>query len=160
NLPIADGCADAVLAFESFHHLPNRAAAMAGYARALKDGGAVVLAEPGGAHEDAGVSKDTMEKFGILEKGMEIEDVEQYVAGSPYAPPEKHFVLYASAADLAGGITLASAWRHSPFHGHLFRIRKDESRAAPGRDAQGTTGAAAGSDGPVQETQQRQWEAE
>jgi SAM-dependent methyltransferase/uncharacterized protein YbaR (Trm112 family) len=137
NLPIRDGCADAVLAFESFHHLPNRAAAMAGYARALRDGGIAVLAEPGGAHEDAEVSKDTMRKFGILEKGMELEDVEEYIAGAPFAPPDRHFVLHASLDDLEKGITQVNAWRHSAFDGHIFRIRKDASIVAPGRTGPG-----------------------
>ena len=143
NLPIRDSCADAVLAFESFHHLPDRARAMAGYARALKDGGVAVLAEPGGAHEDADVSKDTMQKFGILEKGMELEDVEDYIAGAPFAPPEEDYVLQVSDADLEKGITQAAAWRNSLFHGHLFRVRKDASLVAPGRaDRQAETASA------------------
>ena len=135
NLPIRDGCAHAVLAFESFHHLPDRPAAMAGYARALSDGGVALLAEPGAAHGDADVSKDTMERFGILEKGMELEDVEDYVAGAPFAPPERHFVLHASLADLKKGVTQVNAWRHSLFYGHIFRVRKDASVVAPKRQA-------------------------
>src|SRR6266540_1291527 len=131
NLPIADGCADAVLAYESFHHIPNRSAAMAGYARALKDGGSVVLAEPGAAHEHADVSVEMMTKYGILEKGMEIDDVEEYIAGLPFAPPEQHYILHASAADLQRGIPLPAAWRHSLFHGNTFRIRKDALIVAP-----------------------------
>jgi SAM-dependent methyltransferase/uncharacterized protein YbaR (Trm112 family) len=134
NLPIADGCADAVLAYESFHHIPDRGKAMAGYARILRDGAAVVLAEPGAAHETAAVSLDTMTKYGILEKGMELEDVETYVAGSPFAPPEQHYVLLVSTDELALGITLPSAWRHSIFPGNVFRVRKDAART-------GTAGA-------------------
>jgi len=131
HLPLAAGCADAVLAYESFHHIPDRARAMAGYARVLKDGGPVVLAEPGEAHESAAASVDAMTKYGILEKGMELADVERYIAGLPFAPPEQHYVLRASAETLAGGIDLPSAWRHSLFHGNLFRIRKDAARIAP-----------------------------
>jgi len=133
NLPIRDGCAHAVLAFESFHHLPDRAAAMSGYARALCDGGVALLAEPGGAHENAEVSKDTMQKFGILEKGMELEDIEEYIVGEPFAPPERHFVLHASLGDLENGVTQVNAWRYSLFHGHIFRIRKDASVVAAKR---------------------------
>jgi uncharacterized protein YbaR (Trm112 family)/SAM-dependent methyltransferase len=133
NLPIREACAHAVLAFESFHHLPNRAAAMAGYVRALRDGGVAVLAEPGGAHEEADVSKDTMQRFGILEKGMELEDIENYIVGLPFASPERHFVLHTSLRDLESGVTQVNAWRHSLFHGHIFRIRKDASAIAPPR---------------------------
>jgi SAM-dependent methyltransferase/uncharacterized protein YbaR (Trm112 family) len=132
NLPIRE-CADAVLAFESFHHLPNRSTAMAGYARALREGGVVVLAEPGGAHEDADVSKDTMRKYGILEKGMELEDIEEYIAGLPFAPPEERVVLNVSGGDLRNGIDDSAAWRYSPFQGHIFTVRKDSSLVAPER---------------------------
>jgi uncharacterized protein YbaR (Trm112 family)/SAM-dependent methyltransferase len=134
NLPIRDNCAEGVLAFESFHHLPNRAATMSGYARVLREGGVAVLAEPGGAHEEADVSKDTMKRFGILEKGMEREDLEDYIAGEPFAPPERRYVLHVSSGDLQNGITEAAAWRYSDFHGHIFRIRKDTSVKAPKRE--------------------------
>ncbi len=133
RLPIRDECAEAVLAFESFHHLPDRAAAMASYARALREGGVAVLAEPGGAHEEAEVSKDAMQKFGILEKGMELEDVEDYIAGTPFAPPERRYVLHVSGTDLENRLSEA-AWRYSDFHGHIFRIRKDSSLIAPKRE--------------------------
>ena len=131
HLPIADGVANAVLAYESFHHVPDRRAAMTGYARALKDGGTVVLAEPGSAHEGADVSLETMDKYGILEKGMELDDVEGYIEGLPFAPPEQHYILHASAADLDRGIPRLTAWRHSLFHGNTFRIRKDTAVVAP-----------------------------
>ncbi len=41
NLPLRGAAADAVLAYESFHHLPNRPAAMRSYDRALKHNGRV-----------------------------------------------------------------------------------------------------------------------
>ena len=154
NLPIADACADAVLAYESFHHIPDRARAMAGYARVLKDGATVVLAEPGAAHETADVSVDMMEKFGILEKGMELTDVEAYASGLPFARPEQHYVMHASAAELEQGITLPSAWRHSIFHGNVFRLRKaggptPSAAQRPGR-ALAEAGAGGGGGGGIQ----------
>jgi len=160
NMPIADGCAHAVLAYESFHHLPDRAAAMAGYARALRDAGVVVLAEPTGAHENADVSKHTMQRFGILEKGMELEDIEDYIAGLPFAEPEKQLALHISTAELAQGLNLPSAWRHSLFNGHIFRIRKDASRVAPAKRRQGVaeSSTAVASAAPIDLAQQ--WKAE
>ena len=134
HLPIAAGVADAVLAYESFHHIPDRRAAMAGYAHALKEGGIVVLAEPGGAHEEADISVEMMDKYGILEKGMEIGDVEEYIEGLPFGPPEQHYILHASAADLERGIPRPAAWRHSLFHGNTFRLRKDSAVVAPPPD--------------------------
>ena len=78
NLPLASAHAHAILAYESFHHIPDRRRAMASYDRVMRDGGTVILAEPGGAHEDAKVSVDAMEKYGILESGMELDDVAGY----------------------------------------------------------------------------------
>ena len=71
----ASAVAGAVMAYESFHHLPDRQAAMRSYDRALEPGGRVALAEPGAAHEEAQVSVDVMKKYGILEQGMELPDV-------------------------------------------------------------------------------------
>jgi uncharacterized protein YbaR (Trm112 family)/SAM-dependent methyltransferase len=149
NLPIADACADAVLAYESFHHIPDRARAMAGYARVLKDEAAVVLAEPGAAHETADVSVDMMQKFGILEKGMELTDVEAYAADLPFARPEQHYVMHASAAELEQGITLPSAWRHSIFHGNVFRIRKRGTGSTSSTSTSSTRSTSTGSTGSV-----------
>ena len=75
NLPFAPGIARAVLAYESFHHIPDRARALRAYERVLQDGGVAILAEPGAAHEQAQVAIDAMQKYGILEKGMELVDV-------------------------------------------------------------------------------------
>jgi SAM-dependent methyltransferase len=146
NLPIAGACADAVLAYESFHHIPDRVKAMAGYARILKDGASVVLAEPGEDHETAAVSVDVMSRYGILERGMELEDVEGYIAGSPFGPPEQLWVMHASAAELERGINLPSAWRHSVFPGNVFRVRKDASRIASAPPSSRSTSPSAPND--------------
>jgi SAM-dependent methyltransferase/uncharacterized protein YbaR (Trm112 family) len=131
HLPIAGGSVNAVLGYESFHHIPDRARAMAGYARVLANGGTVVLAEPGAAHETAPVSVETMAKYGILEKGMELDDIEAYVAGLPFAPPVQHYLLHTAADELEQGIDVTAARRHSAVPGNIFRLRKDVSRIAP-----------------------------
>jgi SAM-dependent methyltransferase len=82
NLPIRDNSCDAVLGFDSFHHIPDRQAAIGQFDRILRQGGSVFLAEPNGAHEAHQVSQAVMEKYGILERGMELADVLQYVAGT------------------------------------------------------------------------------
>jgi len=123
NLPIHSGAARAVLAFESFHHLPDRPRAMRGYARVLADGGRVVLAEPGADHDSAAASIDVMARLGILEKGMELDDVARYAAGTALGEPEQVFLTYASHADLRHPV-LAIARRTSPLDGNLFVLRK------------------------------------
>jgi SAM-dependent methyltransferase len=127
HLPIRSGSADAVFGYESFHHVPDRQKAMAGFGRALKPGGRLVLAEPGAAHEDAQVSVDVMNKYGILEKGMELEDVQQYVAGTPLRTPEQLFLLRASQQELGKTLDRVFVRTHSVVEGNLFRIVRSET---------------------------------
>lgn len=129
HLPLRTEFADAVLAYESFHHIPDRQRAMRGYARVLKPGGRVVLAEPGAAHEEAPVSVDTMAKYGILEKGMELSDVIAYVDGAPFEPPEQMFHVLARHGDL-GRRLVEVARLNSLIDGNIFRIRKQGAQLA------------------------------
>lgn len=129
NLPLRAGAADAVLAYESFHHLPNRPAAMRSYDRALKQHGRVVLAEPGAAHEDAQVSVDVMKKYGILEKGMELEDVIGYAAGTSLGSAEQHYVVHARSAELHRVLDPAFVHANAVVTNNLFTLVKG---GAPG----------------------------
>lgn len=129
NLPIRSGCADAVLAYESFHHLPNRPAAMRSYDRALKPHGRVVLAEPGAAHEDAQVSVDVMKKYGILEKGMELDDVIGYAAGTSLGSAEQNYVVRARGAELHRTLDLPFIRANAIVTTNLFTLVKG---GAPG----------------------------
>ena len=124
NLPIRPASVDAVLAFESFHHLPNRQAAMRGYDRALRPGGRAVLAEPGAAHEHAQGSLDAMSKYGILEKGMELDDVRGYAAGTAFGPPEQIYVTGARSGEPSRPCDASFAKTHSLVEGNLFRLSK------------------------------------
>jgi len=92
NLPIRQASVDAVLGFEAFHHIPNRPAAMREFSRVLLNDRPVVLVEPGGAHEHAAVSIEAMEKYGTLEKGMDLVDVAGYAAGSDLGDCRQHFM--------------------------------------------------------------------
>ena len=136
NLPLADAGARAILAYESFHHVPDRRRAMASYDRVLMDGGTVVLAEPGGAHEGAAVSVDAMEKYGILERGMELDDVRGYAEGTKFGDVEQLFVLRVAHEEVGGELHDSFARSHSAFDGNLFRLvkgpRGHRARAAAG----------------------------
>ena len=129
NLPLASSTAAAILAYESFHHIPDRRRAMASYDRVLTDGGTVVLAEPGGAHESAQVSVDAMEKYGILERGMELEDVAGYAAGTAFGDLEQLYVLRVTEAELGSEIDPRFCKSHSAFEGNLFRLTKGSKRS-------------------------------
>ena len=132
NLPLRPACADAVLAYESFHHLPDRRAAMRSYDRALKQHGRVVLAEPGAAHEDAQVSVDVMKKYGILEKGMELDDVIGYAAGTGLGAAEQHYVVRARGADLHRPLDLAFVHANAAVTNNLFTLVKGGAPGATG----------------------------
>ena len=124
NLPICPASVDAVLAFESFHHLPNRQAAMRAYDRALRPGGRVVLSEPGAAHEHAQGSLDAMSRFGVLEKGMELDDVRDYAAGTAFGSPEQVYFTGARGSDLGRQYDASFAKTHNWVDGNLFRLAK------------------------------------
>jgi SAM-dependent methyltransferase/uncharacterized protein YbaR (Trm112 family) len=127
NLPIQGVSMDAIFAFESAHHIPDRRKAMAGFSRVLKPAGRMVLAEPGSAHEHAQVSVDVMNKYGILEKGMDLEDVHDYVAGTQMGRPEQIFLLRASEQELGRTVDRVFVQTHSAVEGNLFRISRSES---------------------------------
>jgi SAM-dependent methyltransferase/uncharacterized protein YbaR (Trm112 family) len=129
-LPLRTASADAVFAYESFHHVPDRNRAMAGYSRVLKHGGRAVLAEPGAAHEDAQVSIDVMKRYGILEKGMELGDVQQYIEGTALRRPEQIFLLRASDGELGGPLDSRFVRTHSAVEGNLFRMHKSDGPIA------------------------------
>lgn len=92
NLPLLDNTFKAVLCYDAFHHIPDRKKAMAQFARILKSDGKVVMAEPGKDHENAQVSIDVMNKYGILEIGMSLDDVTQYCQGLPFSKPIQHTI--------------------------------------------------------------------
>lgn len=124
HLPLQNGVADAILAFESFHHIPDRRRAMAGYDRVLKDGGRILLAEPGATHEHAAVSVEVMDKYGILERGMELDDVAGYAAGTRLNRIEQVFITKVTAADAGATLTVPFLRGRSIVEGHLFTLTR------------------------------------
>jgi ubiquinone/menaquinone biosynthesis C-methylase UbiE/uncharacterized protein YbaR (Trm112 family) len=100
NLPFSKRVFDAVLGFDAFHHIPDRPKAMKQFARVLKDSGRVVLVEPGGAHEHHQVSQDVMKKYGTLEVGMELADVQNYIEGiNEFGPAKETFIFPVHSSD-------------------------------------------------------------
>ncbi len=111
---------------------------MAGFGRVLQPTGRMVLAEPGAAHENAQVSVDVMNKYGILEKGMELDDVRDYVAGTDLGKPEQIFLLRASDREVGSTIDRAFLRTHSVVEGNLFRIHRHQAHARYRRRPPGT----------------------
>jgi len=124
NLPIKDTCLNSVLCYDSFHHIPNRKEVMAHFFRALREAGLVALAEPGKEHEQTQVSKDVMEKYGILEKGIETEDLMAYCEGLDFTPPEQYFMLKINHEEQGKALTSKFIKSHSLADCNIFVIRK------------------------------------
>lgn len=127
HLPLQHGSGDAILAYESFHHIPDRPRAMAGYDRVLKEGGRIVLAEPGAAHEHAEVSVGVMQKYGILERGMELADVYGYAAGTRLGRIEQVFLAKITAADAGAVVSQDFLRGRSATDGHLFHLSRGDA---------------------------------
>lgn len=127
SLPLRSGCLAAVLCYDAFHHIPDRGRAMGQFVRALKNGGRIVLAEPGGSHEFFDQSRDVMDKYGILEKGLELEDVFSYCRGLGVEPPEQHFVLGIRGRERNEKLTRPFLRAHSQVDCKYFTIKKGES---------------------------------
>jgi SAM-dependent methyltransferase/uncharacterized protein YbaR (Trm112 family) len=128
NLPIACNTADAILAYESFHHIPDRRRAMGAYDRILKDEGTVILAEPGGAHETAPVSVDAMQRYGILERGMELDDVKGYARGTRFTRIEQVYVLKLVDAEIGCEADAPFIRSHTSAGNNIFRLVKTRPR--------------------------------
>src|SRR5262249_56544 len=124
NLPLRAACADAVFAYESFHHIPDRIRAMAGYDRVLSKGGRVVLAEPDEKHERSDVAVDAMTKYGILERGMSLAHGRKYVAGTTLTRVEQMFVPAMRGADIDRTASRRFLRKRRLVDGNLFVIRR------------------------------------
>jgi len=131
HLPIRGGVMDAVLCYEAFHHIGNRKNVMQQFFRVLKPGKSVILAEPGSNHERAQGVIDVMEKYGILERGMNLEDVRGYVQGSGFLEPAEHHVLEIDASTVAhASLTDEFLSQHGFRSTSLFTIDKPVATAA------------------------------
>lgn len=69
-LPLKDGSVDAVLCYGALHHVPEWAAVLGEVHRVLRDGGVLVLQEPGRGHAKQAHSVAQMEQFGVLEQDL------------------------------------------------------------------------------------------
>jgi uncharacterized protein YbaR (Trm112 family)/SAM-dependent methyltransferase len=124
HLPLKGVCLDALLCFDTLHHIFDRKAAMAHFWRVLKEGGNVTLAEPGPEHEWAAGSQQVMEKYGILERGMSLEDLKGYISGLGFAQPEEHFVCDITSSDKEVSLTEEFLRSRAYADCRLYRIKK------------------------------------
>ena len=69
-LPLADGSVDAALCYGALHHVPEWTEVLGEVHRVLRDGGVLVLQEPGRGHAQQAHSIAQMEQFGVLEQDL------------------------------------------------------------------------------------------
>ena len=69
-LPLPAGAVDAALCYGALHHVPDWTRALGEMHRVLKDGGVLVLQEPGRGHAAQPHSIAQMEQFGVLEQDL------------------------------------------------------------------------------------------
>jgi uncharacterized protein YbaR (Trm112 family)/SAM-dependent methyltransferase len=124
HLPLRDGILDGVLGYEAFHHIPDRKRAMKEFCRTLKSGGIVVLAEPNAEHEHVPAVQDVATKYGILEKGMDLVDVQSYVEGTGLANPVQHYIIKTPHTDAGAVLTTEYVRRHAYTPSNIFTIEK------------------------------------
>jgi uncharacterized protein YbaR (Trm112 family)/SAM-dependent methyltransferase len=82
NLPLLHQSIDSVLSFDAFHHFPDRKSAMAELERIMVPGATMVLVEPDEQHEFHPQSVAVMKQYGILERGFNKKDLENYIHGT------------------------------------------------------------------------------
>lgn len=70
SIPLREGTADAAICYGALHHVPDWPAALREVHRVLREGGVLVLQEPGRGHADQAHSIAQMERFGVLEQDL------------------------------------------------------------------------------------------
>lgn len=70
RLPVPDASIDRVLCFDSFHHVRDQGATLMEFARVLREGGRVVMVEPGPHHSKTAQSQEEMRQFNVIENDV------------------------------------------------------------------------------------------
>jgi SAM-dependent methyltransferase len=97
RFPFADATFDRVACFDAFHHIPNKQAIFAEFARVLADGGRATFVEPGGHHHESDQAKSETKSHGVLEDSVSLDDMIGLAEGAglggveiaPYPPGDR-----------------------------------------------------------------------
>lgn len=125
-LPLQSYVFDYVLCFDTFHHIPDRKKALYHLWRTLKPGGQIVLAEPGPQHEKEASSIEVMNKYGILEKGMSLEDVQSYTEDLKNVEIKQIFIIDVGSDELGSSLSPAFLESHKFADCNYYVIKKSE----------------------------------
>lgn len=75
RIPVEDGHFDRVIAFDSFHHVPNQAEVLQEMYRVLGEHGLAVFNEPGPRHSLTPASQSEMREYNVIENDIVIEEI-------------------------------------------------------------------------------------
>ncbi len=76
RIPLADGSVDKIVVYHAFHHVPNQEEILVELCRVLGDGGVVAMCEPGRRHSRQPHSRLEMDRHGVLENEILVEELE------------------------------------------------------------------------------------
>jgi uncharacterized protein YbaR (Trm112 family)/SAM-dependent methyltransferase len=124
HLPLRNEILDGVLAYEAFHHIPNRKRAMQEFFRTMRSGAIVVLAEPNAEHENVPAVQEVAARYGILERGMDLDDVRCYIEGTGLLNPVQHYIIRMPHTDVRAALTPEYIREHSYTPSNIFTIEK------------------------------------
>jgi 2-polyprenyl-3-methyl-5-hydroxy-6-metoxy-1,4-benzoquinol methylase len=75
QIALPDGSVDRILTFDAFHHVPNPDTVIREFARVLRPGGIVGLAEPGARHSRTPMSQFEMRTYGVVENDVDVHAI-------------------------------------------------------------------------------------
>ena len=84
NLPFRPETFQGAIFFDSFHHIAGRKKAINNIVTVLKSGGRLIMADPGAGHEKHPRSQEVERVYGILEKGITLQEIEELIRGTDF----------------------------------------------------------------------------
>lgn len=111
-LPFQDASFDRAMCLNALHHVPDPRQALREAARVLREGGRLVLIEPGQGHAERATSRVAMEEFGVLEQDLEATELMRMCHDAGFAKVTIRPLSYATGeiALTLGELTKWRAW--------------------------------------------------
>lgn len=119
RIPVGDAAVDAVVLYDTFHHLPNPRAILKELRRVLREDGVVAMSEPGRGHAKSAGSALEAASTGVLERELVLEEIAEEAIAAGFAAARvviapRSPLLELDAAELRpfmGGKHFSTYWR-------------------------------------------------
>jgi SAM-dependent methyltransferase len=132
TLPVDAASVDAVVCYDTYHHLPNPAGVLRELRRVLRDDGVVGMSEPGRGHARSAQSALEAGTTGVLERELVLEEIAADARGAGFAAAR---VIVAPRApllevdadrlrDFMGGFQFSTYWHRlcAALDGHHYLL--------------------------------------